>query len=352
MKTEETKRYKEKRESIREMLSPFYAEIPERQIMYHAKFSIYEIQRCSYCNAPLPWKPYNSGYYDYCMTAGCKKQYDKDRIAKQWASMSEEKRQARKEKWTQSRKASNVRTYGKEWHQQTQDWKDKVKDTSIEKYGTEHYLSNEEVKKKRNKTNLEKYGVECILACKPLMEEGMMKRYGVNNPMKDEHIRNKVNNTNRERYGSEWITNTDYFKSKSLNFYREKFGVEHNSQLPEVLEKRARKGYMWKDYVFPSGKTVKLQGYEDQAIDALLLQYEEKDIIVDNQEIEQEIGKILYTSTDGKIHRYMPDIYIKSTNTVIEVKSEWTFQQNKDINELKRNACIDLNVNFQYLIIS
>lgn len=106
-----------------------------------------------------------------------------------------------------------------------------------------------------------------------------------------------------------------------------------------------------KTYAFPSGKEVYIQGYENYAIDLLLKKYPEEDIIVERANIKNEIGDIMYIDKDNKEHIYFPDIYIKSENLVIEVKSKYTYNVHKEINERKRDASIKAGVNFKFLII-
>jgi len=264
--------------------------------------------------------------------------------------MSEGSKQRRKEKWIESKKKSNLEKYGVEWHSQTQDWKEKTIETSMKRYGTEFYTQTEECKERTRNTCLEKYGVDNMLKSS-LSKEGMIRKYGVNNPLKSSKIREKINKTNVERYGLPWITQTDHFKEKSKQFYEERFQVSHNSQVGEILEKRNRSSYSWKTFRFPSGKEVRVQGYEDRVLQDLLEKYHEDDIVVKNAEIEEIVGKIWYKGEDGKNHRYFPDIYVKSENLVVEVKSKWTFEMHKSINLLKEQACKDMNLNFKFHIL-
>lgn len=106
----------------------------------------------------------------------------------------------------------------------------------------------------------------------------------------------------------------------------------------------------YKDYSLPSGRVVKVQGYEPQALDFLLESFSESDIIIGVANINKEIGKITYLQNE-KEHRYYPDFYIKSINTIIEVKSQWTYDNWRTKNELKRQACLDKGFNFEFMIL-
>ena len=56
--------------------------------------------------------------------------------------------------------------------------------------------------------------------------------------------------------------------------------------------------------------------------------------------------EIWYIGTDNKQHRYFPDVYIPKTNTIYEVKSEYTLNINLEINKLKFQAVKDAGYNF------
>ena len=73
------------------------------------------------------------------------------------------------------------------------------------------------------------------------------------------------------------------------------------------------------------------------AIDELLEEGNEQDIIVKRS----EVPVCLWISEDGKEHRYFVDIYVKSQNRCIEVKSNWTYEKNIDSVELKLMALKD-----------
>jgi len=77
----------------------------------------------------------------------------------------------------------------------------------------------------------------------------------------------------------------------------------------------------------------KIQGFEGNAIDILLNTYKEDDIETSRKEITKLVGSFMY-NLEGIDRRYFPDIYIKSINTIIEVKSEYTFLQDQVKNNL------------------
>ena len=135
--------------------------------------------------------------------------------------------------------------------------------------------------------------------------------------------------------------------------------LEHKNRISKILSEKWKDSnfadYMfsrrhnYKDFKFPSGRIIRIQGYENIALNELLKKYLEEDIFVGVKEIKKEIGEIWY-SKEGKPHKYFPDIFIKSINTIFEVKSNFTFNQKKEINLLKRDACLKKGINFEFLI--
>lgn len=89
-------------------------------------------------------------------------------------------------------------------------------------------------------------------------------------------------------------------------------------------------------HFFPSGKTIHIQGYENYALDILLKnnQIMEDDIVAS----KKEVPEIWYKDSDDKDHRYYVDIFIKSFNKFIEVKSTWTYKKNMEKVELTKNT--------------
>lgn len=78
--------------------------------------------------------------------------------------------------------------------------------------------------------------------------------------------------------------------------------------------------------MLPSGRIVKIQGYEPQVLDELLKTYVENDIVIGVKEMNKTIGQIKY-EFEGRLKTYYPNFYIKSENKIIEVKSQWTFDK-------------------------
>jgi hypothetical protein len=134
---------------------------------------------------------------------------------------------------------------------------------------------------------------------------------------------------------------TTKFKETMLR----KYNVTNPVHDKEMLNKILHNGLTTKDYTFPSGKTVQIQGYEDRAINELL----ESGINEDDIVLGDDIQCIKYTYKD-KPCVYYPDIYVKSINKIIEVKSDFTFLRYKNKNLAKKQACENLGFSFEFYI--
>jgi hypothetical protein len=216
----------------------------------------------------------------------------------------------------------------------------KSKQTRLEKYGDENYV-NLELQKQ---TMLERYGVENIYQRVDILQNAMMKKYGVKSTNQLDWVKEKQKVSKIEKYGEDY--DKIIYEEITMKNNLARCGFEHLPQDPIHFEKMLRKRYKFKDYVLPSGKIIKLQGYENVALDLLLTKYTEDEIIFD----KQLIPKILYVYED-KVRRYFPDFFIPKDNLIIEVKSTWTIRADKERTKLKQEQCIIEGFNFKYMIM-
>ena len=130
------------------------------------------------------------------------------------------------------------------------------------------------------------------------------------------------------------ITDTEYRKSIIKKYEAtcmERYGVRNVSQDPEIFEKIVKKSYTGKKYEFPSGKVIRIQGYEGYAINYLLKEnIEETDLF-----FGKDIPTFHYVDDDQVHHVYHPDIFVKSLNMIVEVKSDYTYRKELRKNYLK-----------------
>ena len=179
---------------------------------------------------------------------------------------------------------------------------EKIKETCTLKYGANNYLAS-------------KVG-------KDYLKKHYQKEYGVDNPSQAQEVK-------------------DIKKSKSI----EKYGVDNPSQAQEVKDKiqRVRRPYKEHDYILPSGKIIKLQGYENHGMDILLEKYTEDEILTKNA-----VPKFEYI-WKGK-RTYYPDFYIPKDNLIVEIKSTWTIKAQHERNLLKSKAVIANGFKFQFMV--
>jgi hypothetical protein len=118
----------------------------------------------------------------------------------------------------------------------------------------------------------------------------------------------------------------------------------------DAIDNRIKHSHSYKEYEMPSGRIVKLQGYEPQVLIELLKTYSEDDIVIGVKEMNNAIGRVNYTF-NNRLRTYYPDFYIKSTNTIIEVKSKFTYDMQIEKNTAKEHACLQLGFNFEFVIL-
>lgn len=125
----------------------------------------------------------------------------------------------------------------------------------------------------------------------------------------------------------------------------EKYGCEFAVQHINIFHKIFVSAHKWKIYKFNNGKEVKVQGYEPLALSLL----ENKHKINQDDIITQFDNEIYYTFIKN-YHKYFPDIYIKTLNKIIEVKSDYTYKRELQKNIIKKKACLYLGYNFEFWI--
>ena len=262
--------------------------------------------------------------------------------------------------------------YGVEYASQSQETKDKSKQTCIEKYGVEYSLQSQEVRNKSKQTCIEKYGVEYasqLQEVKDKSKQTCLDKYGFENPSQSQEIKNKKTKTSLNNYGVEYPIQSQEVKDKSKKTCLDKYGVEHVSQsyefkeivkqncldkygveypmqFGEVAEYQLQNSYKLKEFNFPCGNTILVQGYEPLLLKNLVEEgYTYKDIIVKRTEVPE-----IWYEKDNKKHRYYCDIYIAKINTIYEVKSTWTYKKDIDKINLTKQACIDNGYLFELYV--
>jgi hypothetical protein len=130
-----------------------------------------------------------------------------------------------------------------------------------------------------------------------------------------------IKNTMLEKYGVDNFSKHPSFLDKFKKTSQERYGVDYPNQNSEIYENSCKGRKHFKDYILPSGKKIRIQGYEGYALDILLNTYHEDDILTKKSDMPE-----VWYEFENKRRRYYPDIYIPSQNLIIEVKSTFTYK--------------------------
>ena len=242
---------------------------------------------------------------------------------------------------------TNIEKFGFKNAMQNEIVKAKQKNTTLEKYGVEHISQLEKIKEQKKLKSLEKYGTEFVLQSEEIKnksKETNLIKYGFENPQQNKDIKNKTIETTFNKYGCKSAVGNIDIKQKMIQKCIEKYGVEHHSQNSEVSERMFKSAYKNKKYTMPSGKIIDYQGYENFAIDKLLnIENILEDDIITNR---KDVPEIWYIDKTGKQRRHFVDVFIKSQERCIEVKSTWTNQAKNNVLE-KQQAAMDLGYKYE-----
>lgn len=273
----------------------------------------------------------------------------------------------------ETRKKTFLAKYGVENPLQFSLFKEKSKKTFFEKYGVDNPQKSTIIREKTKNTNLRKYG-NCYTTIVPEFREKqkntLLNKYGVSSPLKSKILLEKMRETNLKKYGVEWTSldplvrkkqettcltrygsisplGSEKIRNKCIDTLIKNYGVDNPTKNVDIFEKALLSGKRAKDYVLPSGKKIKLRGYEPNALDILLKTYGEEKIKYKIKEMP-----IIKYVVKNKTRRYYPDFYIPLEKLIIEVKSTYTYNSNKTVNFLKKDACITLGYTYMFMIIS
>jgi hypothetical protein len=218
----------------------------------------------------------------------------------------------------------------------TPEIREKIRQTCLEKYNVDNPMKNDMVKENLKQSVMNKYNVQYYSQTQEYKEQyknTCLKKYNVEHTLKLPEIREKIKQTFIQKYNVTNPNKTPEVREKIRQTCLKRYNVEHHSQCQEIQERQQKNAKKYKEYKMPSGEIRKVQGYEPLALDELVKTYEESDIITDRKGIPRISYKI-----EEKQKYYFPDIYIKSQNKIIEVKSTWTYKCKEDNIQEKVNA--------------
>lgn len=208
--------------------------------------------------------------------------------------------------------------------------------------------SEKERREKIEKTNIEKFGFKSH-SQNPNFKEKMkgvfMEKFGVEHNSQSQLIKDKKKETTFNHFGVEYPGQSLEVKEKAKLTNLEKYGVENPSQNIEISQKFQNNAKFFKEYKMPSGIIRKVQGYEPFALDILLKEFTEEQIITERK----QIPRIEYLDNKKKRY-YFPDIFIPHLNKIIEVKSTWTYKCKEDNIFLKEKATKEHGYNYEFWI--
>lgn len=222
---------------------------------------------------------------------------------------------------------------------------DRFKATCLERFGFEHNSQNPEEWKRKAENYFAKTGYYHVWSnpeVRTKLEDTYEKRTGFRTPFLNPETREKANQTN--------FLNTGYREPFSNPLTREKAQLTLFENTGYRFAAQNPKYFQISKYKFthlPSGKQIYYQGHELVAITALLLVYNEEQIVLG----KIQIPTIWYEEC-GKSRCYFPDIFLPIKNLIIEVKSRYTYEQELEKNQLKRQACLDQGYDFEFWICS
>jgi len=109
----------------------------------------------------------------------------------------------------------------------------------------------------------------------------------------------------------------------------------------EMMDKVKKSCFKYKQYTLPSGRTIKLRGYEPQFLDHVFTNN-----LLKEEDFDFNTIQIKYTH-DYESHRYYPDFYIPKLNLIVEIKSKYILEkQGVDCNKNKKLAVLDGGYNY------
>ena len=212
---------------------------------------------------------------------------------------------------------------------------------------------NEEVKEKYKNTCLKTLGTDNPSKNKEIQEKKKQTwiKNNTENPNRNKEIKEKRKQTCLQNFGTELPAQNDKVQEKMRQTCLQNFGTEYPMQNEEVFKKAQKTSFSYKEYIFPSGRKSKVQGYEPLAIDLLIKKYDESDIFLQMDDNFPEIvSGIHYFNENDNEAIYFPDIYIESENLIIEVKSTYTYDIKKEKNLCKKEECESQCFNFEFWV--
>jgi len=120
-----------------------------------------------------------------------------------------------------------------------------------------------------------------------------------------------------------------------------------SEQIHKKVLAQEKTKYQRKSYILPNGETVRVQGYEPWTLDKLFL---EEHNSVNNIKIKMSDKPRVKYSWNGVNKWYYPDCYCLNTNTIVETKSDYTWETDLQRNLSKIKAARKEGFNIRLII--
>ncbi len=216
----------------------------------------------------------------------------------------------------------------------------RIQKINLEKHGWATPFENSDILARARQTCKERYGVENPFAApevKETIRQTNLIRYGCENPFQNELIKKKSQKTWQHNYGVSNPQQSKLIRRQSEETCLEKYGTRYPLQNAEVARRAFQRGAQKRGYTLPSGRSVKLAGYESLVLDEFL----QTGMVEGDFDFGLHmLPAIFYWDPKlQKRRRYYPDFFVPKWNWIIEVKSKYTYQHERTTNLAKFRAC-------------
>jgi hypothetical protein len=230
--------------------------------------------------------------------------------------------------------------YGVDSFTKTDEYKEKFEATCLEKFGTKNPLLSEDVKDKIKTTMFERYGVYHNTESSVVIDNrkiNTLTKYGVEHTTQLDTVKEKIKTVIKEKYGVENVTQLDWVKEKIKNTCLVKYNSNSPMQKLEIFEKQQKNGYYIKNHL----KTgLYYRGTYELDFLNFCVKY--------NLDVKK--GLVFNFIYNGKNKYYYSDFFIPKYNLIVEIKSDYYYEKYKQINEKKKEAVIESNYDFIFII--
>ncbi len=195
-------------------------------------------------------------------------------------------------------------------------------------------------RKKFKQTNIDRYGVDnpaILLEIQEKIKTTNIERYGCENTFQSTKIKEKIKNTNLKKYGCENPNQNKDIKEKKKKTSYLKYGTEHPMHNEKIFSKNQKNCFLIK--LHENTGLYYRSSYEKHFLDFCF-----------NRNIIVTKGKRIEYFIENVKHYYFSDFFIKDKNLIVEIKSEWTYQNDIAKNKLKEEFTQKSGYDFLFVI--